>query len=282
MIALVMATAMYGAAYPVIAASVESVSPLSFTGWRFLAAAVIAVSLAFPTRALTWRDAWPGGLLLFAFAATSALALRSMMAGMVAVLVSVGFVIAPWVATALDRRRPSPWLVVASVLAFVGSTLITLPDGFGLSGGEVWVVPAALALALYVNDLRRIATAHQLVPLFGAQYTVAAIAGIVLSIVLGQVHLPSGSEIGALLGAGVGVLVAAMMVQLWARPQIGEARTAAIAALAPGFGVVWSAVFSTAPTTLQWFGAVIVVGSVVIATTRDGDILMAASITPSR
>ena len=140
---LVAATLIWGVTFVVIKDALTAATPLAFLAVRFAVAAVVLTPftpLAAPfTRAELVAGAVLAAVLGVGFA-TQAVGLVDTTPSRSAFIVGVSSVLAPPIAFAAVRERPSPWALLALLLAAVGMYLLTDPQGGGLNRGDVWTL----------------------------------------------------------------------------------------------------------------------------------------------
>src|SRR5690606_20162806 len=118
--ALVVASFLFGITCVVVKDVAADFPPLAFVAWRFAAGGVVLVALAFPSSSRLWRDGAIAGLWLFAGFAAQTMGLQLTNATNSALITGLYVVLTPLIVSAWHRRRPSPWVVVGVVGAFVG------------------------------------------------------------------------------------------------------------------------------------------------------------------
>lgn len=283
-LALVVAAMAFGATFVVIKDAVAVFPPLALVAWRFAIGGAALVLLAFPTQARLWRDAAIAGTWLFFGYAFQTAGLQSTGATNSALITGLYVVFTPLLMAVWRRRRPVPWVVVGTVLAFMGLILLTVEDGFRLERGDLLTLLCAVGFAGHIAYLSTKAPHHPVIPFTGAQLLVTAAWAIVASLVLEGPQVPGTDVIGAILGLGLGVSAVAYLLQVWAQTRTGPTRTAVILTLEPVFGVIFGALLLGERLDVRgWVGAIVILGAIqlVLAKDPEDDVLLAEGVSPA-
>ncbi len=158
---LVLATLIWGMAFPVVKVALASATPLAFLAARFGVASVLLLPFIRFNLAPS-RGEVLGGLVLGALVAvgfiTQTVGLVSTTPARSAFIVAISSVIAPIVAFAVLGQRPR-WLTAAAlVIAGLGMYLLTAPDAGGLNTGDIWTLGCAVCFGgqiVAVTELSR-------------------------------------------------------------------------------------------------------------------------------
>jgi drug/metabolite transporter (DMT)-like permease len=270
--ALVVAAFLFGITFVIVKGVVAGFPPLAFVGWRFAAGAAVLLVLAFPSNTRVWRDGCLAGVLLFVGFVFQTEGLRHTDATNSALVTGLYVVFTPLLVAAWSRRRPSPWVVVGVVAAFVGLVLLTFDDDFRPGPGDLLTLVCAVAFAAHIAFLARTAPRHPVIPFTGAQLAVTALLALAGSAALEGFPLPSGREWGAIALTGVGVSAGAYLLQVWAQTRIGPSRTAVLLTLEPVFALAAGAiVLGERLDARGWLGAVVILAAIQLVLHRDGD-----------
>lgn len=271
-VALVVASFLYGATFVVIKSALEDVEPLTFVAWRFLIGAAALALFALPRGRAIWVHGSITGFALFTGYAlqTGGLALTS--AGNSALITGLYVVFTPFLAAIFKRRAPSPWVVGAAFMSFVGLYLLSETEGLRLETGDLLTLGCALAFAFHIVALARYAQHHPVVPFTTVQLAITAALAFPTAYLIEGVSLPSSSVIGALLLTGLGVSVGAFLLQVWAQTVIGPSTAAVVLAAEPAFGVATAwLVLGERLDLLGWVGALLIVFAIYVVVTKQKD-----------
>ncbi len=284
-LALAAAAFLFGLTFVVVKDAVSEFPPLAFVGWRFLIGAVALAVLAPPRGVRLWRDGAVAGSFLFAGFALQTAGLTVTGASNSALITGMYVVFTPLLAAAYLRRWPSPWVVVGSVVAFIGLALLTVRGPVRVAAGDLLTLGCAVAFALHIVVLARLAPRHPVVPFTVVQLFVTAVAGLAVSWPLEGMPLPTASVWPALILTGLVVSALAFLLQVWAQTQVGPARTAIVLSLEPAFGVAAAAVILGERLTFAgWSGAALILAAiyVVVVNGRDTPLVEAEAVTAAR
>jgi len=284
-LALVVAAFLFGATFVVIKRAVEILPPLAFVGWRFLIGAIVLFALAVPKGRSLWRDGVIAGALLFAGYAlqTEGLALTS--AANSGLITGLYVVFTPLIAAVVARTKLSGWAVTGTGVAFVGLALLTVREGVTFETGDLLTVGCAIAFAVHIVVLSRVAARHPVIPFTAVQLLVTAVLATTLSLLTEGLPLPTTDVLPALLLTGLAVTAGAFLMQVWSQTVIGAARTAVILTLEPVSATFLAAlILAERLDPKQWTGAGLILAGIylVLARTNEMDAIPAAeAITPA-
>ena len=263
--------------------ALDAIPPLSFVGWRFLIGAVVLLALSFPKGRPVWRDgAIAGGILFIGYAAQT-VGLEQTTATNSGLITGLYVVFTPLLAAAFARLRPAASTVFGASLSVLGLGMLTISDTFTLSTGDLWTLACAVAFALHIVALARMAPRHDVIAFTAVQLLVTAVAALVLSAVFEGAGWPPRSVWLTLALTALVVTCGAFLVQVWAQTIIGPSRTAIVLALEPLFAVATAAVILGERLTARgWAGAIfMMVGTYVVlvfAPPEDVDIRTAEAL----
>jgi drug/metabolite transporter (DMT)-like permease len=283
LILLAVAAALFGMTFVAVKDALDAIPPLSFVGWRFLIGAVVLLALSFPKGRPVWRDgAIAGGILFIGYAAQT-VGLEQTTATNSGLITGLYVVFTPLLAAAFARLRPAASTVFGASLSVLGLGMLTISDTFTLSTGDLWTLACAVAFALHIVALARMAPRHDVIAFTAVQLLVTAVAALVLSAVFEGAGWPPRSVWLTLALTALVVTCGAFLVQVWAQTIIGPSRTAIVLALEPLFAVATAAVILGERLTARgWAGAVfMMVGTYVVlvfAPPEDVDIRTAEAL----
>jgi drug/metabolite transporter (DMT)-like permease len=263
--------------------ALDAIPPLSFVGWRFLIGAVVLLALSFPKGRPVWRDGTIAGGILFVGYAAQTVGLEQTTATNSGLITGLYVVFTPLLAAAFARLRPAASTVFGASLSVLGLGMLTISDTFTLSTGDLWTLACAVAFALHIVALARMALRHDVIAFTAVQLLVTAVAALILSAVLEGAGWPPRSVWLTLALTALVVTCGAFLVQVWAQTIIGPSRTAIVLALEPLFAVATAAVILGERLTARgWAGAVfMMVGTYVVlvfAPPEDVDIRTAEAL----
>lgn len=283
--ALACAALLFGSTFVVIKEAVAILPPLAFVGWRFLVGAALLTLLVVPKGKLLWRDGIAAGVFLFAGYALQTAGLVHTSASNSGLITGLYVVLTPLLAAAVARHPVRVWTVLGALLAFVGLGLLTVEEGVVLATGDLLTVGCAVAFAVHIVVLSRVAFRHPVIPFTAVQLLVTAALALASSAVVEGLPLPTAPVLPSVVLTGVVVSGGAFLLQIWSQTVIGPARTAIILALEPAFAAVFAAwLLSERLDTAGWVGAGLILAAiyVVLATSGDRDAVPAAeAVTPA-
>ena len=283
LILLAVAAALFGMTFVAVKDALDAIPPLSFVGWRFLIGAVVLLALSFPKGRRVWRDGTIAGGILFIGYAAQTVGLEQTTATNSGLITGLYVVFTPLLAAAFARLRPAASTVFGASLSVLGLGMLTISDTFTLSTGDLWTLACAVAFALHIVALARMAPRHDVIAFTAVQLLVTAVAALVLSAVFEGAGWPPRSVWLTLALTALVVTCGAFLVQVWAQTIIGPSRTAIVLALEPLFAVATAAVILSERLTARgWAGAVfMMVGTYVVlvfAPPEDVDIRTAEAL----
>jgi drug/metabolite transporter (DMT)-like permease len=271
--ALVAASFLFGATFVVVKSALDDIGPLSFIAWRFLIGALVLLPLALPRGSAIWRHGVLAGMALFAGYALQTAGLQFTSASNSALITGLYVVFTPFLAALFSRRRPSGWVVVGAMVAFIGVYLLTGVDSLSLGPGDLLTVGCAVAFAFHIVALARYAHLHPVVPFTGVQILITTALAFPASWIFeGGPSLPGRSVWVALAITGIGVTAGAFLLQIGAQRVVGAATAAVVLAAEPAFGVAtgW-VVLDERLTIAGWVGASLIVVAIYLVVTKQRD-----------
>lgn len=284
-LALVGAAFLFGATFVVVKSALESIEPLGFISWRFAIGAVLLATLAIPRGKLLWLHGSLSGLALFSGYALQTLGLVSTTATNSALITGLYVVFTPFLAAAISRRRPSPWVIGGAAAAFAGTILLTGVDQLSLGTGDLLTVGCALGFAVHIVLLARYAHQHPVIPFTTVQLAVTAVLSVVASLAFESgPGIPERSVWGAIALTAVGVTVGAYLLQIWSQTVVGAGTAAVVLSAEPAFGLATAWVVLGERLTLGgWAGAGLIVAAIYVVVTKQRDTasVEAEAVTPA-
>jgi drug/metabolite transporter (DMT)-like permease len=283
-LALLVASFVFGATFVVVKSAVEQVPPLTFVAWRFLLGAAVLSLLALPRGKHIWRHGAMAGLALFCGYAFQTAGLTTTSASNSALITGLYVVITPFLAALFARRAPGWWSVIAAALSFAGLILITGADGISFSSGDMLTLACAFSFSAHIVVLSRLARYHPVVPFTAAQLFVVAALAFPTAFLIEGPMLPPSSVWGALLITGLGASAGCFVLQIWAQTVVGATTAAVVLAAEPAFAVAVAWVVLGERLTLAgWAGAGAIILAIYLVVTKETDqaSLEAEAVTPA-
>lgn len=283
-LALILASFVFGATFVVVKSALDDIGPLSFVAWRFLIGAVILGAFVLPRGRSLWLQGSITGLALFTGYALQTAGLEATTASNSALITGFYVVLTPLLSSLIRKRPPSAWLIAAALAAFVGIYLLTGAEGARFGRGDLLTMGCALAFSLYILALARFAGSHPVVPFTTVQLATTAVLAFVASAVFETPGLPPNTVWAALLITGVGVGIGAYLLQVWAQTILGPSTAAVILAAEPAFGVATAwVVLDERLDMAGWVGTLLIVAAIFVVVTRQEDeaSIMAEAVAPA-
>jgi drug/metabolite transporter (DMT)-like permease len=226
--------------------AVTLADPFTFLALRFLLGAVLLTAVAWRAirgGALAVAGAGLGVLLFVGFAAQTS-GLQFTTPSRSAFLTGFAVLLVPFLSIAFHRRRPPPAsllgvaLAVSGLWALAGGSRLGIFSGLG-KGDELTLL-CALAFALHITLIERLARKHAAAPLVAVQLWTVAVLSAIASWVLGPRLLATPALWSAVLITGVGGSAVALVLQAWAQARTTAVRAALVYALEPVFATAYS------------------------------------------
>lgn len=270
--ALVVASFLFGATFVVVKSALDDIGPLGFVAWRFLLGALVLSLFALPRGRRIWKHGAISGSALFAGYALQTAGLEVTSAANSALITGFYVILTPFIAALFARRARSPWVIGAAFASFAGLWLLTGTDGLALSRGDLLTLGCALAFALHIISLARYAPGHPVIPFTTVQLAVTATLAFASSILIEGPSLPPSAALGAIALTGLGVSVGAYVLQVWAQTIVGAETAAVVLAAEPAFGVATAWVVLGERLMFEgWIGAALIVMAIFVVVTRQRD-----------
>jgi drug/metabolite transporter (DMT)-like permease len=242
-LALVGATAVWGATFVVVQDAVEQMPVVPFLFWRFaIAALVLAVLRPGAVRALPREKRRVGvylGMLLGGGYVLQTFGLLHTSATVSGFITGMFVVFTPLIAWAVLRQPigPAVWLGVA--LATVGLALISL-NGFVLGFGELLTLGCAALFAGQIVGLGHWSTASDAYGLTVLQLGVVALMCLLASPLQGGLVVPPNAGVwAAIVFLALAATALAFLAQTWAQTYMSAPRAAIVLTLEPVFAGIF-------------------------------------------
>ena len=239
-LSLLFVTAIWGGTFVMVKDALDSTGPLTFLALRFVLAVVVLLPFV-AARPSVWSGpaaagGWLVGFFLFAGYALQTAGLQFTSASKAGFITGLSVVIVPALYAAIARRPPQRGIVVGVVFAVVGLALLSLRDELTVQIGDFLVLGCALAFALHILSLGRVAPSFDVLAL-----TVWQIAAAAMLTVLGAAvfESPSVEQLVAVWPAaaftGIFATVVAFYLQTRAQRFTTPTHTALIFSMEPVF-----------------------------------------------
>ncbi len=283
-LALLVASFVFGATFVVVKSAVEQVPPLTFVAWRFLLGAVLLSLFALPRGSKIWWHGALAGLALFSGYAFQTAGLTATSASNSALITGLYVVITPFLAALFARRPPGWWSVGAAALSFGGLILITGANGLSFERGDLLTLACAFSFSAHIVILSRLARYHPVVPFTTVQLAVTSALAFPAALLIEGPILPPSSVWGALLITGIGASAGCFVLQIWAQTVVGATTAAVVLAAEPAFAVATAwVVLGERLTVAGWTGAALILVAIFIVVTKQTDqaSIEAEAVTPA-
>jgi drug/metabolite transporter (DMT)-like permease len=243
---LVSITAFWGVTFVVVKDAVVLADPFTFLALRFFLGALLLTLVAWRGirgAALVRAGAGLGVLLFVGFAAQTS-GLQFTTASRSAFLTGLSVLLVPFLSIAFHRHRPPPAsllgvaFAVCGLWAMAGRTSPGAARGFGK--GEALTLLCALAFALHITLIERLARKYAPAPLVAVQLWTVALLALLTLLALGPRLEPTAALWSAVLITGVGGSAVALLLQAWAQARTTAVRAALVYALEPVFATAYS------------------------------------------
>lgn len=272
---MVLATLLWGATFIVTRGALPGVGVAPLLLARFGAGAVILAVLLYARGGRLDRATLVPGLLCGPFIALCCVlqtaGLRETSAGSSAFLTCAGTLAAPFFAWAMLRERPARVVFAGMAIALAGSALLSWQPGFGLGRAEVLTLLGAMAYALSLVIVARVAPRVDPLAL-----TTAQLIGVTLCLLpfasvraAGALFMASATR-GRVAYLTIGGSVIAPLLQVDAQRALPTGRIALLFALEPVFALLFAVLFGGERFLLRWWvGAALILCAVVITESRS-------------
>jgi drug/metabolite transporter (DMT)-like permease len=243
---LVSITAFWGVTFVVVKDAVVLADPFTFLTLRFSLGALLLTFVAWRgIQGATLVRAGAGlGVLLFVGFAAQTSGLQFTTASRSAFLTGLSVLLVPFLSIAFHRHRPpaaSLWGVAFAVCGLWALAGGTSPGGaHGLGKGELLTLLCALAFALHITLIERLARKYAPAPLVAVQLWTVALLALLTLLALGPRLEPTAALWSAVLITGVGGSAVALLLQAWAQARTTAVRAALVYALEPVFATAYS------------------------------------------
>jgi drug/metabolite transporter (DMT)-like permease len=263
--ALVAAAFFFGSTFLVVKEAVERADPLPFLAVRFVIGALALWPLA-RRRAATegeWRDGAIAGVALLGGYVFQTVGLQYTSSATSAFITYLLVVFVPLLSAVVLRWWPHPLSVAGVAIAVAGLWLLTSARTDGFGRGEALTLGCAVAFAIHIVVLGRVAVRHDPIRLTLVQLLVVAAGCAVPGAFAGSFRLPAVAVAGAL-ATGIGATAAAFVLQVWAQRLVTPTRAAILLLLEPVFAGSLGTVAGDRLGAKGWAGAGLITAAIVV------------------
>ncbi|MBD1913370.1 MULTISPECIES: DMT family transporter [unclassified Leptolyngbya] len=236
---LLLTTIIWGTSFPLLKGILADLSPAAIIAMRFSLAAIAVLPGLRQVNPSLLRDGILLGTIYFAECALSLVALEVIPASRSAFIIGLNAFLVPLFGLLLGRRPPSHVLGAAAV-AVAGVGMLSW-EGGGFNWGDVVTLGCAVAIAVYILLLERIAPRHATLPLVAVQLTVMAVLGTLWALpqLLTQMDAIA-HHFGTLLYTGLVITATPIWTQALAQRWVPSYEAALIYTLEPVFATLFA------------------------------------------
>ena len=267
-LAVALAAVIFGTTFFVVKDALKDVGTMPFLAVRFLVGAAVLS----PWIAREWRQA---GSALLRAGALCGLALGSgyifQTAGLRFTTTSVSafityllVVLVPLLSALVLRQPPSPSAAAGVVLATAGLFLLTGGAG-GFGRGEALTLGCALAFAVHILLLSRLAPRYNAFALNGVQLAVVGLLCLVPGLAGGGYGAFTVRAAAAAVYTGVAASAVALGLQVWGQRQVGPTRTSLLLMIEPVSAAVVGAAIGEHLGLVGLAGAALILAGIALA-----------------
>lgn len=268
-LALLAATAVWGATFVTVKDALASSDSFTFLALRFAVGAVSALLISLvlerPTRAQWESVLRPGlllGVILFGGYALQTVGLETTTPARSAFLTGLTVIFVPFVSWKLSGQRPPVRAFLASAIALVGLQRLTGVSFDGaVPAGDVLTLGCAILYAGHIVGTSKLGQGLPSLALTSLQLAVVSVLSAASLPFVARKFEPTSAYWGAVLFTGIVASAVAIGVQVWAQTKLSAVRASVIYSLEPVFAIAWAVI-----TGLGWpSGSELVGGAFILA-----------------
>jgi drug/metabolite transporter (DMT)-like permease len=273
-LALLAATAVWGATFVTVKDALASSDSFTFLALRFGVGAVsaffISLALERPTRA-QWKSVLrPGlllGVILFGGYAFQTVGLETTTPARSAFVTGLTVIFVPFVSWKLTGQRPPTRAFIASAIALLGLQRLT---GVSFSDpvppGDVLTLGCAVLYAGHIAGTSKLGKGLPPLALTSLQLAIVSVLSIASLPFVARKFEPTGAYWGAVLFTGIVASAVAIGVQVWAQTKMSAVRAAVVYALEPVFAIAWALMTGLGwPTSSELVGGAFILAAVFVS-----------------
>jgi len=251
-LALVLTTLIWGTTFVVVKDALEHISPITFLLLRFGSASIVLFVAALLARArfdrATWRAGWIASVPFFLSFVTQTFGLVWASPATSAFLTGFSVVLVPLFSVVLLGRRIGAWTWTGAICALAGLGALSLRGDWSMGVGELWTIGTAIAVALHILVLERVAPGKSAIALTAVQVLGCAVWSL-LFLPLDRLVLGHGSGVfdalspkvlAIVLYMGCGATAITFFLQTWAQGRMPATRVGVLFTLEPVFALLFS------------------------------------------
>ncbi|MGZ3611171.1 MAG: DMT family transporter [Ktedonobacteraceae bacterium] len=246
---LVLVTLIWGSTFLIVKNAVRLSGPFTYLTLTYgIGSLTLAIIFHKRLRRITRTELVSGlilGLILFTGYALQTIGLQYTTVSKAGFITGLSIPLVPVFAFLLLRQKPSQGAIVGFVLSLAGLFLISFNDKFNFvfGFGEILILGAAIAFALHIVNVSRLAPNADALNLAIVQLTVTSLLSlIVMPIAREPFVMPSLAVWGSVLFMGVVDVAFTLSAMIWVQQLVSDTRAALIYALEP----MWAALFGVA------------------------------------
>lgn len=271
--ALILACFLWGISFVIVKRALSDATPLAFAALRFAIGAAVLAPFAHLSRRFSAGELGAGLLL----AALLGLGFLAQTTGLVwttpsrsAFIVAISSVLAPAIAAVTLRERPGWPLVLAVLLAALGTYWLTAPESGGLNRGDVLTLGTALLFGFQIVATTWFSRRYDPLRLVWLQIAGTALLGTAGALLLEQPSIHwTDAFIWSLAYTAIGPTVVALLLQMLSQRHMSSARAALLFCFETLFAATCSwIVMGERLSAEQWLGGGLILGGMVLAELR--------------
>jgi len=273
--ALLLAAALFGVTFPLVADAVDDITPFAYLLLRFTIAVValgpfaIAIVRAHgEDRQLLVRTGAIAGVLLFGGYATQTIGLEEASPSTSAFITGLYVCFTPFVEALVTRRMPSPWVIGGIAIATVGLFLMTGAD-LAFGEGELWTLACAVLFAVWIVYQGAYANRLHTIPFTTVQMVVVALLSIPSTATEGTGDF-TAIAIFAAAFTGIACSSIALSLQLYGQRRIAPSRAALILLSEPVFAAIAGFIDGERLGAVELVGAAVILGGIALTELGPG------------
>ncbi|WP_419421295.1 DMT family transporter (plasmid) [Legionella sp. D16C41] len=268
--AILLTTILWGMTFSFIKDAVTTLTPFNFLFWRFGIATVLLFVLFFKKIKLNKQTVYYGialGLFLAGTVVFQTIGLCYTTASTASFITGLSVVIVAFMETLLNKCYPSLTLIISTLLAIAGISIITLANGLVVNQGDVWVLLCAFCFANYIIVAGKASAIHEPLTLTFLQSTFVCIIAGIASFFSNKFVFPYYLNVwAAILFCGIFASIFAFSLQLKYQKYISSTKAAIIFSLEPVFATITAAIYLKERLTIQFFlGAMLILIAIVLS-----------------
>lgn len=274
---LIFLAVIWGLTFSVVKNALTEISPFFFNSIRFTIAFFFLLLFCWQDRkAFNKTLVLKGfllGIIIFGGYSLQTIGLIYTSAANSGFISGLAVVIVPLLMIAVERRLPSPYVILGVTSATIGLALLSLETNLTFNFGDLLTLSGAFCFALQIVLIGKYANSFPTLPFVTVQIGTVALASTLAG--LAAEPLPSTFSYqvwGALLITAIPATALAFIIQNWAQRFTTPTRTAIILALEPVFGMVFAIILlGEIFTNKDLIGAFLMLTGMLLAELKEED-----------